>query len=420
MKFLKSAISTSLVLMTAGYPSVWAATETCLNYSYTGSPEVLVLPPVISTIRVTATGADGGTALANNGGSGATVSGTLAVNASSVVNNGDTITIIIGQVGQDGDVKAGAENQVEAGGGGGSGVVFGITPLLIAGAGGGGDNTGAGGGATIPGTTSSGASNGGNAGTATSGGAGGTGGNGGVGGNDSPKPGNGGGGGFITDGGTGLAAMGAATGGGACISGGLPTGGAGGAPSNEELGNGSTGELGVAGGFGCGGGGGAGHRESGGGGGYNGGGGGGASGFPGGGGSYLDSTTTSINNTAGVNAGGTASNGSAQICYDVPDADLSVTKSDSNTTYTPGEAFVYTITVNNAGPDGANGSLLSDNIPTWAISPEWECTGTTGGAICPSPTTGSGNLNETIATFPANSSVTFEITGTYSTNMNDY
>ncbi|MBT8141563.1 MAG: DUF11 domain-containing protein, partial [Gammaproteobacteria bacterium] len=177
-------------------------------------------------------------------------------------------------------------------------------------------------------------------------------------------------------------------------------------------------------GFGCGGGGGAGHRESGGGGGYNGGGAGGASGNPGGGGSFVNPSATNIANTAGINAGGLRANGTAQICYDIFDADISITKTDgpSVTTYTPGEAFTYTITVSNAGPDEAGGTVVQDIIPGWAVNPEWECMVTSNGAVCPVPTgtVTPGDLNTSIDTLPANSSITFEVRGTYSPDMADY
>lgn len=426
---LANFFSISLLVLSANFSNMtYAATETCINYSHTGAPETLLLPPKITEIRVTVTGADGGDAAANNGGSGATVSGTLAVGNTEVIDVGDTITVIVGQVGQDGDVSTPvAESQVEAGGGGGTGVVFSTTALFVAGAGGGGDNTGQGGGATAP--VGTGESAGTTGGTATTGGAGGTGGNGGGGGDDSPKPGNGGGGGFNSDGGTGIALQGAATGGGACISGGLPSGGVGGSPANEELGNGTTGQLGVAGGYGCGGGGGAGHRESGGGGGYNGGGAGGASGNPGGGGSFVNPSATNVSNSSGIDSGGSKANGSAQICYDVPDADLSITKTDNATSYTPGESFSYTITVTNFGPDEAGGTLVSDAFGNWMKNAAetgpstWTCSATNG-AICPN-LSGIGSINETIDVFPApsgilNATVTYTINGTFSSNMADY
>ena len=43
--------------------------------------------------------------------------------------------------------------------------------------------------------------------------------------------------------------------------------------------------------------------------------------------------------------------------------DLAVTKTDGLTTYTPGMAISYTITVTNAGPSTASGFSIADNVP---------------------------------------------------------
>jgi len=40
-----------------------------------------------------------------------------------------------------------------------------------------------------------------------------------------------------------------------------------------------------------------------------------------------------------------------------------VTKTDGRTTYTPGAAISYTITVTNAGPSTAAGFSVADNMP---------------------------------------------------------
>jgi uncharacterized repeat protein (TIGR01451 family) len=104
---------------------------------------------------------------------------------------------------------------------------------------------------------------------------------------------------------------------------------------------------------------------------------------------------------------------------DIPSANLSVSKDDSALTYTPGTNFSYTIVVANAGPAAANGATLVDTLPAWATGATWTCGSVTGGAVCPNAS-GAGSINETIATFPANSSVTFTISGIYSTDMSAY
>jgi len=108
-----------------------------------------------------------------------------------------------------------------------------------------------------------------------------------------------------------------------------------------------------------------------------------------------------------------------QDFLDIPSADISVTKTDGVGDYTPGSAFSYTIVATNGGPSAADGSNITDTLPTWAEGVTWTCGSPTGGAVCPNAS-GTGNVNETIATFPAASSLTYTISGTYSADMADY
>ena len=62
--------------------------------------------------------------------------------------------------------------------------------------------------------------------------------------------------------------------------------------------------------------------------------------------------------------------------------------------------------------------MLVDNLPAWAVGATWNCSAT-GGAVC-SSASGSGSLNETIATFPDGGQVVYTISGTYSTDMSVY
>ena len=93
-----------------------------------------------------------------------------------------------------------------------------------------------------------------------------------------------------------------------------------------------------------------------------------------------------------------------------PQADLSVTKDDGSTTYTPGGSVTYTIVVSNAGPNAANGATITDDLPEPPLSNiTWTCGTETGGAVCPTAS-GTGDLNEVIATFPAGGSLTYTVT----------
>jgi uncharacterized repeat protein (TIGR01451 family) len=64
-------------------------------------------------------------------------------------------------------------------------------------------------------------------------------------------------------------------------------------------------------------------------------------------------------------------------------SDVSVAKTDSQSTYTPGATGTYVITVSNAGPDAASGVAVSDTLPAgMRLSGPWSCVAT-GSGSCP-------------------------------------
>ena len=91
-------------------------------------------------------------------------------------------------------------------------------------------------------------------------------------------------------------------------------------------------------------------------------------------------------------------------------ADLAVLKNAPVVTSPSGD-LTYTVTISNAGASGANGAVFADAIPAGMTNFAWSCDQVTGGAICPNAS-GSTAINETIAIFPAGSSLTYTITGT--------
>jgi len=93
----------------------------------------------------------------------------------------------------------------------------------------------------------------------------------------------------------------------------------------------------------------------------------------------------------------------------MPQADLSVTKTDGVTSYAPGGLLTYTIAVHNAGPDAANGVTVTDTLPAALSGASWTCTGT-GGASCPA--NGSGSIATSAVNLPANATATFTLTAT--------
>ncbi|MBN8885123.1 MAG: DUF11 domain-containing protein [Rudaea sp.] len=98
-----------------------------------------------------------------------------------------------------------------------------------------------------------------------------------------------------------------------------------------------------------------------------------------------------------------------------PVPQVSIVKNTSTTTLTPGGTIVYTIVASNTGSVSAAGTLVSDPIPAGIASQTWACSAVTGGASCPNPS-GSGALSETLAIFPAGSSVTYTVTATVVAN----
>jgi uncharacterized repeat protein (TIGR01451 family) len=89
-------------------------------------------------------------------------------------------------------------------------------------------------------------------------------------------------------------------------------------------------------------------------------------------------------------------------------ADLAVIKSGPSTV-APGGSATYVIVVTNVGPSPANGATVVDPVPLTGVT--WTCGGETAGANC-GTANGTGNINTTIAIFPAGASVTFTVNGT--------
>jgi uncharacterized repeat protein (TIGR01451 family) len=93
-------------------------------------------------------------------------------------------------------------------------------------------------------------------------------------------------------------------------------------------------------------------------------------------------------------------------------ANISVTKTDGQTTAVPGQAIRYTIVVSNAGPNSVSGVTVSDPVPASLLSPTWTCVAA-GGASC--TTSGSGDISDTID-LPVGGTATYTLSGTLSSN----
>lgn len=82
-----------------------------------------------------------------------------------------------------------------------------------------------------------------------------------------------------------------------------------------------------------------------------------------------------------------------QATFRVPMADLEIAKTDFQTTVVPNTSTVYRIVVGNAGPDAVVGARVQDLLPPSLQSAMWTCRADLSTASCPSPDTGSGNLD---------------------------
>jgi uncharacterized repeat protein (TIGR01451 family) len=126
------------------------------------------------------------------------------------------------------------------------------------------------------------------------------------------------------------------------------------------------------------------------------------------------SAAGTITNTAAVTAAeadnNTANNTASAQTTVAPVANLSITKTDGSTTYTPGETVTYTIVAANAGPSGVVGATVADTFDARLTGVTWTCAGA-GGGTCPA--SGSGNINASVA-LPSGASVTFTATGSAS------
>lgn len=93
-------------------------------------------------------------------------------------------------------------------------------------------------------------------------------------------------------------------------------------------------------------------------------------------------------------------------------ADLSMSKSDGQTTVTAGTPITYTIVVANAGPSSALGATVSDTLPASLLNPTWTCSASIGSSC---PASGSGAIVATVNIIP-NGSLTFIVVGTLDSN----
>ncbi|HSL17696.1 MAG TPA: S8 family serine peptidase [Methylomirabilota bacterium] len=120
------------------------------------------------------------------------------------------------------------------------------------------------------------------------------------------------------------------------------------------------------------------------------------------------SNTATVAPPAGVIDPDPGDNSATDLTDLVPSADLAVTKTDGLGFIMPGDQVTYTISVTNAGPSDAPGSLVSDVFPAELSGTTWTCAAA-GGASCTAA--GSGDIADTVS-LPAGGSLVYTATGT--------
>lgn len=94
-------------------------------------------------------------------------------------------------------------------------------------------------------------------------------------------------------------------------------------------------------------------------------------------------------------------------------ADVAVSMTTTPGLYTPNSPLTYTITISNAGPGAAANTSVVDILPAAFTGAAWSCS-TTGGAICTSGISGSGNIIGSV-NLPIGAQVTYTVTGIVAT-----
>jgi uncharacterized repeat protein (TIGR01451 family) len=120
--------------------------------------------------------------------------------------------------------------------------------------------------------------------------------------------------------------------------------------------------------------------------------------------------TAAVATSVGITDPNLANNSATDTDTLTPQADVSITKTDGQTTAVPGTTIVYTIAAANAGPSDAPGVTVADTFPVVLTGVTWTCAGA-GGGTCTAA--GAGNIND-IANLPAGGSVTYTVNATIS------
>lgn len=95
-----------------------------------------------------------------------------------------------------------------------------------------------------------------------------------------------------------------------------------------------------------------------------------------------------------------------------PDADLRIQMNSATSSYTPGDAVIYTVTITNAGPDAITNAVITDVIPPAAqvSSWDWVCGPVGGGASGCNGVAGSNATFTDTVNLPSGGSIEYTVT----------
>lgn len=97
-------------------------------------------------------------------------------------------------------------------------------------------------------------------------------------------------------------------------------------------------------------------------------------------------------------------------------ADLSITKTDGQTTTTSGSAIAYAIAVTNNGPSNVTGATVTDTVPNTITGISWTCVASTGSSC--GAASGTGNTINTTVNLLNGGTATYTVSGTLAPTAN--
>jgi uncharacterized repeat protein (TIGR01451 family) len=139
------------------------------------------------------------------------------------------------------------------------------------------------------------------------------------------------------------------------------------------------------------------------------------------------SAATYTNGAANVTASFVNPPPNASVTF-LPKVNVSVSKDDGRTSYSPGGSGIYTITVNNTGPGTATGLALGDVLPLGVtLNGTWTCAGAGGSSCSAANGTTAAALNALLLTMPpgtappgSSTAVVIQVPVTYSNSPASY